>query len=1274
MRGHLITRSLKANPGFAALTLITAVIAAVLQTSLPGLTGTAIDVATGVREGSFARIAWAMAGIAVAQFAFQVLRRWAAGNMATRSQHYVRVELLKTLHRLDGPGQDDIVTGQIVSRSITDLGQLFSVLAMSPMALSRLVQLLLTVGVMAWVDLPLTVMALAFLPVIVWVANRSRTSLYAATWANQQSAADLTSHVEQTVSGVRVVKAFGREEHEVDVLDGLARHLYAVKMRAAKLTARFQPALSQLPNLALVVTIVAGGLIALGGGMTVGGFVAFTAYLSSLTSLMSMLANTYVTLQMGMSSVDRLDEVLQLAPERPDPADPRDVPEGPIGIAFNDVTFITGGRTVLDHVDFTVAPGEQVAVVGPAGSGKSMAVQLAGAFYTPDSGHVALVAPDGELPYNELTHDSIRSKVTCVFDEAFLFSLSIRDNIAMGTEATDAEIEHAARMACAHDFIAALPEGYSTVVGERGLTLSGGQRQRIELARALLSRPRVLILDDATSAIDAATEADILANLRDNLPGVTIIAVAHRQSTVEHTQRVIFMDTGTVLIDAPLAPALSHPSYIALMAPADESIAGAFAVPAGTGAPAPPGAREPSHDELWPDLGDTAPREHVLAPSAGSGFGGGVGGGPRGGGGGGGGARVVTATAELMERLEHLPPADEEPKGTIPAGLREMFASVKWLIAAVTGLLVVGVLADLSFPTLVRAAVDKGIQAGSPRTLWVVAAAALVVVLVAWGANAAMTVLSARSGERLLYGLRVRSYAHLQSLGMSYFESHLSGRIMTRMTTDIDTLSSFLQTGLAQAIVSVGTLIGVAAMLVATDGSLALIALYAVPVIAVITVVFRHYSKRFHAAARAQISAVNGEFAELIGGIRISQMHRMEPSAEAHFESESEAYRRLRMRSQLLVATYFNGMQLISQLMTAIIVGIGAGRIADGTLSVGVLVAFTMYLSQLYGPIQQLGQIFDSWQQATVSFDRIRELMDERTTVPDTGTSPGAADAARGALALNDVTFSYGARPDAATDASTAAEPDTTTSADVTDSTDEAEPTSADSPSNSSPVALSGVTASFQPGETVALVGSTGAGKSTVVKLLARFYDPVTGTVTASGTDIRDFPLADWRRALAQVPQESYLFPGTVAQNIAYGAPDATEREIEDAVRRIGALDIIAAIPGGFNHRVGERGRGLSSGQRQIIALARAEMLHPDVVLLDEATATLDPATERAVLDASAHTTSGRTSIIVAHRLATAAQADRILVIDQGRIIEDGPHAALLQQGGKYAVLWALSH
>ena len=497
--------------------------------------------------------------------------------------------------------------------------------------------------------------------------------------------------------------------------------------------------------------------------------------------------------------------------------------------------------------------------------------------------------------------------------------------------------------------------------------------------------------------------------------------------------------------------------------------------------------------------------------------------------------------------------------------------------------------------------------------------------------------MSARSGERLLYGLRLRSYAHLQQLGLSYFERQLSGRIITRLTTDIDTLSSFLQTGLAQAIVAVGSLAGVSAMLLATDGQLTLVALSAVPVIVVATLVFRHYSRRFFHAARTQISAVNGEFAELIGGIRVTQMYNAEPRAEDAFARASLHYRRLRMRSVALLAAYFPGMQAISQIMTAAVVGVGAQRVAEGELSVGVLVAFTMYLGQLYGPIQQLGQIFDSWQQATVSFERITQLLDERTTVPDRGTNPAAAEAARGVLALEKVSFGYGG-------------------------VDKHE---------APRLVIEEMDLAIQPGETVALVGPTGAGKSTVVKLLARFYDPTAGRITASGVGIAEFPLPAWRRALAQVPQESYLFPGTVADNIAYGAPGATPEEIEAAVNRIGALGVVDTIPGGFNARVGERGRGLSSGQRQIIALARAEMLSPAVLLLDEATATLDPATERAVLDAADRATSGRTSVVVAHRLATAARADRILVIDEGRIIEDGCHEDLLTAGGRYAQMWA---
>ncbi|WP_257182791.1 ABC transporter ATP-binding protein [Corynebacterium cystitidis] len=1209
---RLIARIVSRRPWVTALAFTSAILAVLLQVTVPALTGQAIDVATGVATGSIPAIAWLMVGIALVQYLAQIIRRWSAGQLSIGAQHLLRVEVLDSLNALDGPGQDRIVTGQIVSRSISDLNQFQSVLAMGPLAVSRTIQLLVTVAIMLTVSFPLTVLSLAFLPLILWVANRSRKTLYAATWENQQASADLAEHVEQTVSGVRVVKAFGREDRAVDTLERLGRRLYSVKMRAAKLTARFRPLLSQLPNFALVITIVVGGVLAIDGAITIGEFVAFTAYLTSMTATMSMLTNTYVIIQMGMSSVDRLDEVLQMRPERSDPSQPLSLDDEPLGIAFNQVEFSTAGHRILDGFTVRVTPGETVAVVGGPGAGKSMAVQLAGAFYSPDSGSIALVGPQ-DYPYERLPAHEIRTAVTCVFDEAFLFSTTIFNNIAMGHDVTEAEVAHAAHLARADEFIDELDNGYHTVVGERGLTLSGGQRQRIALARALLSRPKVLLLDDATSAIDAENEKIILDNLRAELRDTTVITVAHRQSTVDRADRVLIVENGRVVADGPREEITSTEQYAALMAP-------------GKQLPNPP---TPTREELWPDVEkpDSGPR----ITATGSRY-----------------SAVITETNALKARVDALPNADEQPQMDVQEltrndssfRSRRLITAVRGLIAAVVALLVVGVVADLAFPTLVRAAIDRGIVAQDKQTLWLVAGLAGVVVVLSWLSNAWMTVLASRSGERLLYGLRLRSYAHLQRLGLSYFENHLSGRILTRMTTDIDTLSSFLQTGLAQAIVALGTLAGVSVMLVATDGSLTLVALAAVPVIVVVTIVFRVLSRRYYTAARTQVSAVNGQFSELIGGIRTSQMHLLETRTHDLFAQASNKYRKLRMRSQLLVALYFPGMQAISQIMTALVIGIGATRVAAGDLSVGVVVAFTMYLGQLYGPIQQLGQLFDSWQQATVSLNRISELLATTTTVSDNGRTPGARAAAAGPIELDRVSFRYSA-----------------------------EDARADKPN-----IIHQLSVTLNPGETVALVGPTGAGKSTVVKLIARFYDPDSGAVTASGTDISEFGVAQWRRAVAQVPQESYLFPGTVAHNIAYGVDGATNEDVERAVADIGALPVIAAIPGGFNHPIGERGRGLSAGQRQIVALARAELVQAPIVLLDEATATLDPATEQAVLEASDKTAAGRTAVIVAHRLATALRADRILVIDKGRIIEDGSHHSLLRQDGRYAQMWQTNH
>ena len=602
---------------------------------------------------------------------------------------------------------------------------------------------------------------------------------------------------------------------------------------------------------------------------------------------------------------------------------------------------------------------------------------------------------------------------------------------------------------------------------------------------------------------------------------------------------------------------------------------------------------------------------------------------------------AIAETPELMAAVDALPPAREQPRlgaedpTTPDPGFRlgRLLRPVRGLLVLGIGLVSLDALATLAFPTVARLAVDGGITAGSGSVLLTATLVGLGVVAVGWFVVAAQTVVTARAGESLLYLLRVRSYAHLQRLGLDYYERELSGRIMTRMTTDVDALSTFLQTGLAQAVVSLLTVVGVAVALLLTDLSLALVALAVLPLLIVATVVFRRLSSAAYAEARERVSVVNADMQENVTGVRIAQAYVREEHSATAFGERSEAYRRSRMRAQRYIATYFPFVALLSDVAQAAVLGVGAARVASGALTPGVLAAFLLYLGLFFAPVQQLSQVFDSYQQARIGLARISDLLRTPTSVPPDpiGVPAPVPARLRGEVELRDVGFAYAG----------AASP-----------------------------ALHGVSLRVAPGETVALVGATGAGKSTLVKLLARFYDVGSGTVLVDGVDVRRYPLSAYRQRLGVVPQEPHLFTGDVAANIAYARPDATRAEIEAAARAVGALHLVRGLPGGFRHPVGERGQGLSAGQRQLVALARAELADPDLLLFDEATAALDPATETAVLAAGDRVTSRRTAFVVAHRLATAARADRIVVLDGGRIVEQGTHAELLVAGGAYAALW----
>jgi ATP-binding cassette subfamily B protein len=654
--------------------------------------------------------------------------------------------------------------------------------------------------------------------------------------------------------------------------------------------------------------------------------------------------------------------------------------------------------------------------------------------------------------------------------------------------------------------------------------------------------------------------------------------------------------------------------------------------------------------ELW-DAGEdeeSAPEAGVkgsqLARLAGTAIGRGMGAAARGGRGGGAAAMGgmlagIPPTPELLAKVDALPPANDLPGVSRAESRREdpHFTLRRLLrpiaLALLFGLVLDGLdaIAGIAMPALVRNGVDNGVLARDFRPIVVVALIGLAIVSADWVINAIQTNVVGRNGERMLYTLRVKIFSHLQRLGLDFYEHELSGRIMTRMTTDVDALSTFLQTGLITMVNSALTFLGVLIALLFINLRLGLILFTMLPVLVWATLVYRAKSTKAYNEAREKVSVVNADLQENVAGLRTAQAYRREGRNQEHFAELSDGYRRSRLRAQRYIALYFPFVQLMSTVAGALILFVAAGEVHNKTLTAGGLIAYLLYIDLLFSPVQQLSQVFDGYQQASVGLRRIKTLLRRPTTTPE-ADRPLAVARPRGRIEFRDVRFRYSGQPQDA---------------------------------------LSGVNLVVSPGETVALVGQTGAGKSTMVKLVARYYDVTSGSLLVDGTDIRELDLAGYRQQLGVVPQEPYLFPGTIADAIAYGRPEATDAEVEAAARGVGAIDMIARMPGGFRHEVAERGRNLSAGQRQLIALARAYLVDPAILLLDEATAALDLAAEAAVNQATERLTARRTTLVVAHRLTTASRADRIVVMESGQIAEIGTHAELLDRRGSYAALWS---
>jgi len=562
--------------------------------------------------------------------------------------------------------------------------------------------------------------------------------------------------------------------------------------------------------------------------------------------------------------------------------------------------------------------------------------------------------------------------------------------------------------------------------------------------------------------------------------------------------------------------------------------------------------------------------------------------------------------------------------------------TIYWLALVV----VLQTVAQMAGPYLVKVGIDRGIPAladdGSPRILLLVVGAYLGAALAQAALTAVFVRVCGRTGQDVLYDLRTRLMEHFQGLSVSFHERYTSGRVVARLTSDVEAIGELLDTGVNQLVFAVLSLASTVIIMFVLDVPLALVALGAFPLLIALTFWFRRQASRTYREARAAVALVIVQFVETLGGVRAVQAFRREARNQAIFQDLNARYARANIRSARLAAVFGPGTRAIGSLTVAVTLLFGAHRVIDGATTLGVLTAMLLYLRRFFEPMQELAQFFNTFQSAAAALEKLSGVLEEEPAVAEPAGAAAARPAGPVDVHFEAVAFSY--RPDR-------------------------------------PV-LTGLDLTIPAGQTVAVVGETGAGKSTIARLLARFYDPVEGRVLLGDVDLRQLSTADLRATVVMVTQEAFLFTGSVADNIVFGRPDATRAEVETAARAVGAHELFAGLPAGYDTVVGKRGGRLSSGQRQLVAFARAFLAEPQVLILDEASSSLDAPHERLVQEALRTLLAGRTAVIIAHRLSTLDIADRVLVVEGGRIVQDGAPGQLREVAGPFRRLneeWAES-
>jgi ABC-type multidrug transport system fused ATPase/permease subunit len=589
----------------------------------------------------------------------------------------------------------------------------------------------------------------------------------------------------------------------------------------------------------------------------------------------------------------------------------------------------------------------------------------------------------------------------------------------------------------------------------------------------------------------------------------------------------------------------------------------------------------------------------------------------------------VSRLTKIRGRLER-----SRGRGRKVRGLIELLAPYKWRVLAMFISLVAATAAALAPAPLAKLAIDQGIQKHDVGALDVIVGLFLLSAVVYAVASYAQTYLVGWVGQRALQDLRIRLFTHLQRLSIGFYSRNRTGVIISRITNDVEALDQLVEDGMATLIQSGLTLIGVVVILFVLDPHLALLTFLVLPILAIAAFAFRIASADAYRLTREKIATITGYLQETLSGIRVVRAFGQEQAHIKRFRELNDENRAANMTTVNLNAAYFPAVEFLSAIVTVEILVIGGIEAINGHTSTGVVFAFIAALNNFFDPIQNLSQLYTTYQSGMAALDKIFDLLDEQ---PDLADAPDATPLpqVRGEIRFDDVSFRYGSNAD-----------------------------------DDAAYALRDVDLVIPPGQTVALVGETGAGKSTFAKLVARFYDPTGGGVLVDGHDLRTITAHSLRSQMGIVPQEGFLFSGTIRENIAFGQPDATDEEIQTAARAVGAHEFIAELDDGYDSQIGERGVQLSAGQRQLVAFARALVADPRILVLDEATSNVDVHTESLIEQGLRRLVAGRTAIVIAHRLSTIRHAGRILVLEHGQVVEDGTHDELIEAQGRYWQLY----